>query len=86
MNFDILPQQTLQYFIMRVVLLLTFLICFTIGLFAQFNPGAKQISLSHSDIALANDVFALFSNPSGLSQLNWREIGIYYSPAPFGLS
>jgi len=71
---------------MRVVLPLTFLICFTIGLFAQFNPGAKQISLSHSDIALANDVFALFSNPSGLSQLIWREIGIYYSPAPFGLS
>ena len=86
MKFDILPQQTLQYIIMRVVLLLTFLFCFTINLFAQFSPGAKQISLSHSDVATANDVFALFSNPSGLSQLNWREVGIYYSPAPFGLS
>jgi hypothetical protein len=53
---------------------------------AQMNPGARQISLSNSDIALANDAFALFSNPSGLSQLNWREVGIYYSPAPFGLS
>ncbi len=71
---------------MRVVLLLSFLICFTANIFAQFNPGAKQISLSHSDIAVANDVFALFGNPSGLSQLNWREIGIYYSPAPFGLT
>jgi len=53
---------------------------------AQFNPGAKQISLSNADVALSNDVFALFNNPAGLSQLNWREIGIYYSPAPFGLS
>ena len=54
--------------------------------FAQFNPGARQISLSNSDVALSNDVFSLFNNPAGLSQLNWREIGIYYSPAPFGLS
>jgi len=31
-------------------------------------------------------VFSLFNNPAGLSQMNWREVGIYYSPAPFGLS
>src|SRR3972149_9138506 len=54
--------------------------------YAQFNPGARQISLSNSDVALSNDVFALFSNPAGLSQMNWREVGIYYSPAPFGLT
>jgi len=54
--------------------------------FAQFNPGARQISLSNSDVALSDDVFSLFNNPAGLSQINWREIGIYYSPAPFGLS
>lgn len=53
---------------------------------AQFNPGAKQISLSNSDVAQCNDVFSVFNNPAGLSQLNWREIGIYYSPAPFGLT
>lgn len=53
---------------------------------AQYNPGAKQISLSNSDVALSNDVFSLFNNPAGLSQMNWREIGVYYSPAPFGLS
>lgn len=53
---------------------------------AQYNPGAKQISLANSDVALSNDVFSLFNNPSGLAQMNWREIGIYYSPAPFGLS
>ncbi len=53
---------------------------------AQINPGAKQIALSHSTVALANDVFAIFVNPSGIAQQNWREIGIYYSPSPFGLS
>lgn len=53
---------------------------------AQYNPGAKQISLANSDIALSNDVFSIFSNPAGLSQMNWRELGIYYSPSPFGLT
>lgn len=53
---------------------------------AQVSPGAKQIALSHSDAAQSNDVFALFGNPAGLAQLNWREIGIYYSPSPFGVN
>ncbi len=30
--------------------------------------------------------FTLFNNPAGLAQLNWKEVGIYYSPAPFGLT
>lgn len=53
---------------------------------AQYNPGAKQISMSNSDVALSNDVFSIFNNPAGLSQMNWREFGIYYSPSPFGFS
>ena len=61
-------------------------ILLSLNSYAQFNPGAKQISLSNSDVALSNDVFSVFNNPAGLSQFNWREIGIYYSPAPFGLS
>lgn len=55
-------------------------------IFSQQNAGAKQISLSNSDVALSNDVFALFNNPAGLAQINWREVGIYYSPAPFGFT
>ncbi len=51
----------------------------------QLNPGAKQISLANSSVALSNDVFSIFNNPAGIAQINWREIGIYYSPAPFGL-
>ena len=58
----------------------------TLSAYSQYNPGAKQISLSNSDVALSNDVFSLFNNPAGLAQMNWREVGVYYSPAPFGLS
>lgn len=53
--------------------------------FGQVSPGARQIALSHSDAAFSNDVFALFTNPSGLAQINWRELGVYYSPSPFGV-
>lgn len=53
---------------------------------AQVSPGARQIALSHSDAAQSNDVFALFGNPAGLAQLNWREAGVYYSPSPFGVT
>jgi hypothetical protein len=51
----------------------------------QISAGAKQISMSNSDVALSNDVFALFNNPAGLAQINWREAGVFYSPSPFGL-
>ena len=64
------------------------ILCILVGQksFSQINPGAKQISLSHSDIALSNDVFAIFNNPAGLAQIDWREVGVYYSPSPFGLT
>jgi hypothetical protein len=42
--------------------------------------------MANSDVALSNDVFALFNNPAGLSQMNWREVGVYYSPAPYGFT
>lgn len=62
------------------------LLVFCVKIFGQIQPGAKQIALSHSDIALASDAFALFNNPAGLAQQNWREISIYYSPSPFGIN
>jgi len=68
------------------LLLFFIIVSFCSPVFSQQNPGAKQISLSNSDIALSNDVFALFNNPAGLAQMDWREIGIYYSPAPFGFT
>lgn len=71
---------------MRLIFTLVLLFVLNIIILPQLNPGARQISLANSDVALANDVFTLFNNPSGLAQLNWREVGVYYSPAPFGLT
>lgn len=68
------------------LLLISVIVSFGYPVFSQQNAGAKQISLSNSDVALSNDVFAVFNNPAGLAQMNWREVGVYYSPAPFGLT
>lgn len=71
---------------MGLLLSIFLAVSITSNFFAQFNPGAKQISIANSDVALSNDVFSFFNNPAGLAQMNWREIGIYYSPSPFGFS
>jgi hypothetical protein len=71
---------------MRKLLLLLFICFLNIVNIAQINPGARQISIANADVALANDVFTLFNNPAGLAQMNWKEVGVYYSPAPFGLT
>ena len=71
---------------MRLLFTLWLLIISFAASFAQYAPGARQISMANSDVALANDVFSIFNNPAGLAQINWREVGIYYSPAPFGLT
>ncbi len=71
---------------MRYIILAAIVFLANLPEFPQINPGAKQISLANSCVALSNDVFALFNNPAGLAQMDWREAGIYYSPAPFGLT
>ncbi len=56
--------------------------------FAQFeliDIGAKPISLGGAFTSLANNSNAVYYNPAGISQLSFREISIFYSPAPFGL-
>ncbi len=63
-----------------------FLLLFTAQSFTQVNPGARQIALSHSDVATSNDVFAIFNNPAGLGELTSYEVGLFYSPSPFGLT
>ena len=71
---------------MKLSITIIIIYLLSLSAYSQYNPGAKQISLSNSDVALSNDVFSIFNNPAGLSQMNWREVGIYYSPAPFGLT
>ena len=69
---------------MRLLFALLLIIGYESVLQAQMMAGAKQISIANSGVALSNDVFAIFNNPAGLAQINWREIGVFYSPAPFG--
>ena len=71
---------------MKKLFLLLLLLFVSTSNIAQINPGARQISIANADVALANDVFTLFNNPAGLAQINWKEVGVYYSPAPFGLT
>lgn len=71
---------------MKIIIAIIIICTLTFSAYSQYSPGAKQISLSNSDVALSDDVFSLFNNPAGLSQMDWREVGVYYSPAPFGLS
>ena len=68
----------------KFLLTILFLIQSSLLIFAQYYPGAKQISLANSDVGRANDVFSIFTNPGGIAQMDHREIGVYYSPAPFG--
>ncbi len=51
--------------------------------FTQTDAGARQVALAHSDVSYPADVFSLFTNPAGLAYLNSREVGLFYSPAPF---
>ena len=52
---------------------------------SQILPGANSIAQAHSDIAISKDIFSLFNNPAGVSIKNKREIGIFYSPSPYGI-
>ncbi len=69
----------------RVFKILPFLLLTFTFSFAQENPGARQVALSHADVAFPADPFSLFNNPAGSAEINSNTIGIYYSPSPFGL-
>lgn len=69
----------------RQLIILLFLLISWSKSFSQNNPGTRQNALSHSDVSLSIDAFAVFNNPAGLSYLKNRIVGFYYSPSPFGL-
>ncbi len=62
-----------------------FLVLFSGIVFSQNETGARQSALAGSTYAQADDIFTVFFNPAGISQINADEIGVFYSPAPFGL-
>jgi len=56
--------------------------------YAQFeitDIGAKAISMGGAFTSLADNSSAVYYNPSGISQLPFREVSVFYSPSPFGL-
>ena len=72
------------YFILIIVL---FLLSFRTS-YSQFellDIGAKPISMGGAFTSLANNSNAVYYNPAGISQMPFREVSVYYSPAPFGL-
>ncbi|MFZ1292072.1 MAG: hypothetical protein WAR79_18385 [Melioribacteraceae bacterium] len=69
----------------NIVIVISLLFYFNQKLSGQLQPGAKQIALSHSDVANPNDVFSIFTNPAGLTQIKKTQFGIFYSPSPFGI-
>ncbi len=68
------------------IMFFLFLLLLIIKSFAQENPGARQIALSHADAATSNDAFALFNNPAGLAELCSHQVGLFYSPSLLGLT
>lgn len=70
----------------RKYVIMSFLLLSVQQSFAQENPGARQIALSHAAITLSSDPFSLFNNPAGLASVKSEMAGIYYSPSPFGLN
>ncbi len=70
---------------MKLALITISILLLSSCVFCQFDPGAVQISLSGSNVTDEKDVFSLFNNAACLRQLTSREIGIFYSPSPFGL-
>lgn len=58
----------------------------TYGQFENLDIGARPIGMGGAFTSIANNTNAIYFNPSGISQLIFREFSIFYSPAPYGLS
>jgi len=65
---------------------LTILFILNAVLYAQFPPGSRQSALGYAFTSVADDQWSVYFNPAGLSKIKNLSAGIYYSPAPFGLS
>ena len=64
------------------------LLCFksSIAQFENSDIGARAAGLNGAFTSLSNNSLAIFYNPSGLGQMKYREVSVFYSPSPFGIS
>ncbi len=68
-----------------IIVLLLVLFRTSFSQFELLDVGAKPISMGGAFTSLANNSNAVYYNPAGISQLPFREVSIFYSPAPYGL-
>jgi len=54
--------------------------------FENIDMGARAVGLNGAFTSLSNNSLAIFYNPAGLGQLNYRDFSVFYNPAPFGLT
>src|SRR5437879_10213388 len=56
-----------------------------LGAFERTQAGARPAALSNAFVALADDPWAMFTNPAGLTQIPFATLSVFHSPQPFGL-
>jgi len=71
-----------HFWIFMMLRFLFLIFFFSTTVFAGENIGARSFALK-SYIAVSNDVWTIFYNPAGISNLKDREISISYIPAQF---
>ena len=74
---------------MRTLLIITMLIATCEISFSQFENteiGARAIGLNGAFTSQSDNSLAIFYNPSGLGQVKYREVSVFYCPSPFGIS
>ncbi len=54
--------------------------------FERRDVGARQRAFGGAFVGLSDDVFSIFYNPAGLSNLKNVQVSVFYSPQMFGLS
>jgi len=72
----------------KILTVILFIVTFEIS-FAQFENtdiGARAIGLNGAFTSQSDNSLAIFYNPSGLGQMKYREVSVYYCPSPFGIS
>ena len=57
----------------------------SIAQFENTDIGARAVALSGAFTSMSDNSLAIFYNPSGLGQNKFRELSVFYSPAPYGL-
>ena len=71
---------------MRSVLLIILVVFETASAgFEHRDVGGRSRALGGAYTGLADDVWAVFCNVGGCSQLTMNEVSFYYAPQPFGL-